>query len=193
MSVILDAGPILNFLATSQQGVLLRLAEQNGLRLTAPEQVQKEVLDKAASDPRFTRTPVVSTWRKLTSSHRVEILSDDLTDDTFEQAIGRVAGLPAASRIRDRRSLGEILAIAHASVLAQSGQDVFVLIDDGDGRHRASVEIERLTADRSSGTVTLWSSRQVLLHADREGWLPDPMGTIYNRMRRFDDGLPPLR
>lgn len=190
MSVILDAGPSLNFLAVGQQSVLIKLAAALNAQLCAPERVASEVLGKSR-DRLFARTPVAATWRKLTSSGRIVILDDDISPAPFARAISRISGAPAATRIRDKDSLGEILVLAHASVLAQAGEDVFVLIDDRDGRRRAEREIEHLRRTSASGSLTLWSTRQVLSRAD-PAWIDGGLTwqTVYKQMLPFDDGLP---
>ncbi|SNY72234.1 hypothetical protein [Paractinoplanes atraurantiacus] len=76
MSILLDAGPSLNFLAVGQQNILIR--------------------------------------------------TDDLTTWQFAEAVTRISGMPAQDRVRSRKSLGEIMVLAHASVFVQQGQEVFV-------------------------------------------------------------------
>lgn len=192
MSVLLDAGPTLNFLAVGQQNVLLQLAQQHGLQLTVPERVDAEVAGKGRS-PRFQRTGVVRTWATLRASHWIAILPDDVTTSAFAAAISRISGVPVAKRIADTNSLGEIMVLAHASVLAQDGTDVFVLIDDTDGRRRARREQQWLEVHGAPGRMTLWSTPQVLKQAD-PAWFVGGLTwqQVYNRMRPFDDGLPAL-
>jgi hypothetical protein len=192
--VLLDAGPCLNFLAVSQQNILVQLAQENGLSLAAPERVDREILGMAR-DARFARTPVTSTWAKLKSSGRVSILEDTLATAAFAEAVARISGLPAHDRVRDSRSLGEIMVLAHASVLAQHGAQVYVLMDDGDARRRARVEKGWLERAAVPGVLTLWSTPQVLHDAARhEGWIRGGLTVqqVYDKMRAFDDGLPPL-
>lgn len=186
MSVLLDAGPTLNFVAVSEQGLLLGLAAAHDLQLLAPEKVRDEV-DRKAGQGRFARTGAQSTWRKLVAAGRVGILDDTLTDDLLIAAVARVSGQQAANRVRSGKDLGELMVIAHASVLAQRGTDAFVLIDDGDGRKRALREKEWLATSGATGTLTLWNTPQVLKQTAPENWKG-----IYTRMRAFDDGLPPL-
>ncbi len=69
-----------------------------------------------ARDPRFRRTGVLGTWRTLKTSGRVTILDDTLTSPEFTDAVSRIAGMPAEQRVRDRKSLGEIMVLAHASL-----------------------------------------------------------------------------
>ena len=192
MSILLDAGPALNFLAVGQQGVLLKAAQAQGLRLTAPERVDREVLGMT-NDRLFASTAALATWKKLKANGHVHILSDDLTTVDFTEAVTRISGMPVEQRIRSAKSLGEIMVLAHASVFVQSGIDVVVLIDEQDGRQRARLEQARLARTEAPGTLVLWSTRQVLKQAD-PAWLADGLSwqQVYNRMRPFDAGLAPL-
>lgn len=139
MSILLDAGPSLNFLAVGQQNILIKVAQSHDLQIEAPERVDREVIGKT-NDPRFARTAVKGTWGKLKATGRVSILDDSLSTTKFAAAVSRVSGMPARQRVRQPKSLGEILVIAHASVYAQDGVDVFILMDEGDGRRRAKEE-----------------------------------------------------
>ena len=78
MSVILDAGPSLNFLAVGQQDVLIKTAAALNAQLCAPQRVEHEVLGKSR-DILFARTPVAATWRKLTKDRHITILDDDIS------------------------------------------------------------------------------------------------------------------
>lgn len=191
MSVLLDAGPVLNFLAAGEQNLLIQAAGLVSLQLAAPERVDIEVQGKCR-DPRFVGTPALATWNKLKASGRVQILSDTLADDAFVEAIARVSGVNADVRIRTGANLGEIMVIAHAAVLVQAGVSVFVLIDEAAGRRRARGEQKWLERQQAPGKLTLWSTTQLLRNAHGEGWLPGGWEPVYNRMRRYDDGLPPL-
>ncbi|MGE3449030.1 MAG: hypothetical protein AB7H92_15790 [Microbacteriaceae bacterium] len=186
MSILLDAGPTLNFVAVSEQGLLLGLADAHTLSLAAPEKVREEV-DRKAGQGRFARTGAQSTWRRLVAAGRVDVLDDTLGDDVLVAAVARVAGQQATDRVRSSKDLGELMVIAHGSALAQQGTDVFVLMDDGDGRRRAQLEKEWLEKTGAPGALTMWSTPQVLKQT-----APDRWKGIYTRMRDFDDGLPPL-
>ncbi len=193
MSVLLDAGPSLNFLAVGQENILIQAAASQELQLATPARVDTEIIGMARN-PRFERTGVKATWAKLKTSHRVEILPDELTTWQFTDAVTRIGGMQAQQRVRDKRSLGEIMVLAHASVYVQQGTNVFVLIDDGDGRQRAGREAAWLRDQGSSGILTLWSTRQVLQEAGRRtGWIKGdkPWEQIYDAMTAFDDGLRP--
>lgn len=192
MSVLLDAGPALNFLAVGQQNVLLQTAQQAGLQLTVPERVDREV-DGMCKDARFKRTSAAGTWTKLKAGGHVAILADDLTTTSFAAAVARISGVPARQRVKTRKSLGEILVLAHASVLAQAGTDVFVLIDEQDGRNRGTREQDWLKRTGAPGQLRMWRTRQVLKNANAT-WFVGGLTweQVYNRMRPFDDGLPAL-
>ncbi len=194
MSVLLDAGPCLNFLAVNQQGVLIELAASRQLNLAVPQRVEKEILG-VGKDPRFARTSALATWHKLRSAGRVTVLDDTLETLEFIDAVTRISGQPAHDRVRTGKSLGEIMVLAHASVLVQRGEDVFVLIDESDGRDRAVQEIAWLQRNGATARLTLWSTRQVLKYAaDQPGWIKGGLAwqAVYRQMRPFDDGLPPL-
>lgn len=193
MSILLDAGSSLNFLAVGQENILIQAARSQNLRLATPERVDAEIIGMARS-ARFMRTKVATTWARLKRSHRVQILSDDLTTAQFLDAVTRISGMQAESRMRDRRSLGEIMVLAHASIYAQQGVDVFVLIDENDGRRRAGREAMWLRRQECLGTFTLWSTRQVLQEAGRRtDWIKGQRTweQVYDAMTAFDDGLRP--
>jgi hypothetical protein len=162
MSVLLDAGPSLNFLAVGQENVLIEAAASANLNLAVPARVEKEILG-VCQGARFRRSPVEATWRKLRSAGRIGVLDDTLSTQPFIDAVTRVSGQPAHNRVRTGKSLGEIMVLAHASVLAQQGHDVYVLIDETDGRARAQREIawlqaSKAPADSPSGTLPRFSS-----------------------------------
>ncbi|GAA2677495.1 hypothetical protein [Actinoplanes palleronii] len=193
MSILLDAGPALNFLAVGQQNILIQIAQSQKLRLAAPARVDSEVIGMSRSD-RFRNTGVRTTWNTLKSSGRVEILPDELTTQQFADAVARLSGMPARDRVRDRKSLGEIMVLAHASVFVQQGYDVFVMIDDRDGRRRASQEAQWLRDNGHQQRLDLWSTRRVLQAAGRQdGWITGGLTweQVYDQMIAYDDGLVP--
>lgn len=118
MSVLLDAGPSLNFLAVRQENVLIQAAASANLDLAVPARVEKEILG-VCQDARFRRSPAEATWRKLRSAGRIDVLDDTLTTQPFIDAVTRISGQPAHDRVRTGKSLGEIMVLAHASVLAR--------------------------------------------------------------------------
>lgn len=193
MSILLDAGPSLNFLAVGQENILIQAAASQKLQLAAPARVDIEIIGMTRN-PRFARTGANSTWTRLKTSQRVRILSDVLTTQQFTDAVTRISGMPAKDRLRQSRSLGEIMVLAHASVFAQQGTDVFVLMDETDGRRRANQEARWLRNQGAVGRLVLWSTRQVLQEAGRQsGWIKGDQTweQVYDGMTAFDDGLLP--
>lgn len=193
MSILLDAGPSLNFLAVGQENILIQAAASQKLQLAAPARVDTEI-SGMARNPRFERTRVRTTWARLKTSHRVEILPDELTTRQFTDAVTRISGMQAQTRVRDKKSLGEIMVLAHASIYVQQGTDVFVLIDEYDGRQRAGKEARWLRERGCSSTLSLWSTRQVVQEAGRRsGWIKGDKTweQVYDAMTTFDDGLRP--
>lgn len=193
MSIILDAGPGLTFLAAKQQNVLIQAAMSQQIQLAVPKRVDGEIEGKC-KDERFSRTGALNLWRRLKSSQHIQVLDDELHGPYFAQAIARVSGMPARERLKQRSSLGEILAIAHASSLAQHGENVYVLMDEQDGRKRAHREIAYLRGIPALGTMTLWSTQQVMEQAGNSGWVKNQLTwqEAYEHMRQYDDALRPL-
>jgi hypothetical protein len=183
----------LNFLAVGQQNILIKVAESQKLQLAAPARVDTEIIGMCNSE-RFKNTGVRGTWAMLKSSRRIEILPDELTTYQFADAVTRISGMPAPDRVRSKKSLGEIMVLAHASFYVQQGQDVFVLIDDGDGRRRASREAQWLRDQQYKKRLVLWSTRQVLREAGRhQCWIKGDLTweQVYDQMTAYDDGLTP--
>ena len=187
---VIDAGPGLSFLSVNKERLLISVLGP----LSTPETVQDEVLRKAAQDSRF--RAAATTWRKLT--HRwIEILPDDATPE-LASVVQRISGLPFNERKQQAKDLGETMVIAHAVVAAESGQAITILIDDGLGAQIATSEINRLRrlsiAGHPVGSITLASTLTVLERAAGTSHLPDraAMRDTYQRLRRLDDGLPPV-
>lgn len=90
------------------------------------------------------------------------------------------------------------MVVAHAVVAAETGAEVTVLIDDGQGARIATQEIMRLERLRSSGSavgsVSLINTETVLKRAASKRCILDKaeMRDVYKRLRDLDDGLPPI-
>ena len=188
---IIDAGPALNFLAIHKERLLLATLG----RLSTPEIVEAEVIRKASTDSRF--RPAEAVWRKLVPGW-VDILSDDVTPE-LDAVVQRINGLPMADRIKEKQDLGETMVVSHAVVAAEAGADVIVLIDEGTGSLVATSEKQRLdrlrAQGRSVGSINLVSTLIILERAAGGEHLPDraAMREVYERMRKLDDGLPPIK
>ena len=187
---IVDAGPALNFFAAGQERLLFACI--GGIRV--PESVRDEILGKAAADQRFRNAQrVVSRL----PDHLWQVLSDTVTDD-LNQVIYRLDRMPMNERLRNRRDLGETMVIAHAVVAAQSGQDVWILIDEIRGSEVATGEKRRLERMRQNGapvgSLKIISTIQVLKVAVTRTVIENRgvMRKVYGQLKALDDGLPPI-
>lgn len=88
-------------------------------------------------------------WRKLTPNY-VQVLCDDYTPE-LAAVVQRITHQPMAERSTNPKDLGETMVIAHAVVAAEAGDEVAVLIDDGDGARTAASESRRLERLREGG------------------------------------------
>lgn len=190
--IIIDAGPSLNFFATNNERVLFRVVQR---RLAAPETVQREVLDKSRSDRRF--APAHAVWKKLEGSW-ISVLSDDITPQ-LESAAQVVVGVPLAQRKRQAKDLGEVMVVTHAVAIAETGQNVQVIIDDGDGVALANAQRQRLDRLRRGGQpvggLAVFNTHTILEQAAGAKEIPDKaaMRKIYEQLRGCDDGLIDIR
>ncbi|MGO1183612.1 MAG: hypothetical protein ACTHZ5_12940 [Micrococcaceae bacterium] len=187
---IMDAGPGLNFFSVNKERLLFATLGP----LAIPEIVEREILRKSLAEPRFKAAERV--LAKI-PPRLLEVISDDATDE-LAVAVSRITGMPFHDRMRTKKDLGEIMVVAHATLAAERGADVLVLIDDGGGRRIASKEAARLQRQREHdpnlGSIGLVSTSTVLRNAAGTEHLPDKsvLRTLYARLRQLDDGLPPL-
>ena len=193
MRVILDAGPVLNFLAVGQENCLIQLAATFKTELKIPDQVCAEVR-RVGSSGRFRRSGAAHRLEVLLTAGRVGLLSDDVsTNSVLAHELSLVSGAPAADRIRTSKDLGELMVIAHACSLAKEGVTAYIVIDDGNGRRLAKAAQKRVEAAGYPGALALLSTRGILEQAE-PSWLKGSVDwrDVYARMRAFDDGLGPL-
>ena len=94
MSVLLDAGPSLNFLAVGQENILIQAATSANLGLAVPARVEKEILS-VSQNTRFQRSPAEATWRRLRSTGHIDVLDDTLTTERDHVAAGEQGHRPA--------------------------------------------------------------------------------------------------
>ena len=188
---IIDAGPALNFLAINKERVLIDAIGS----ISTPESVRDEVIRKSRSDPRF--KAVEKVWNRIPPTY-LEVLSDDETPE-LDSAVHRISQLPLSERKTKANDLGETMVVAHAAVMAEVGHQVIVVIDDSGGAAIATAEKSRLDRLRSQGkavgSITLVNTLTILHRAAGRQYLPDKasMQEIYVRLRKCDDGLPPIR
>jgi hypothetical protein len=153
--------------------------------------VRDEVLGKARTHSRF--APARSVWMKLEGKY-LSVLSDDITDE-LAAAVQRLTLLPMSERMRDARDLGETMVVAHASVIAQAGSDVSIIIDDTRGAQMATIEQRRLNRLRAQGqpvgSISMYNTTSILEAAGVRRHIPDKatMRAVYGQLRACDDGL----
>lgn len=187
---VLDAGPALTFLARKDTTKIL-LQGLGRAGFSSPETVRDEVLRKSAQTK--TLGTAAAQWRKLESARRIDVLSDNETP-ALSAAVQRLAAMPMAKRLKQSRDLGELMVVAHASVMAANGQNVAILIQEADGTRMAQQEAARLRHRGAPGSLRVWNTQTVLLRAARSPELPDKATArvVYERMRPLDLALPPI-
>jgi hypothetical protein len=187
---VIDAGPGLNFFALNKERLPISVLGQ----LSTPETVRNEILRKARTDKRFERAEAVV--NKLTPTY-LEVLPDDVTAE-LDRAVQRIERVPMSRRLAVSKDLGELMVIAHATVLADAGSHVVVLIDETNGAALAGSEQRRLARMRSTGasvgSIKIVNTPRVLAAAAGGPHIPDraTLRTLYNQMRKLDDGLVPI-
>jgi hypothetical protein len=185
---IMDAGPGLNFFSVNQERLLFSVLGP----LQVPETVHGEMLRKSRTDDRFHQSETVL---KKIPQRLLEVLSDDATGP-LTRHVERISGLPLRERLALGKDLGETMVVAHAALLAESGSDVIVLIDDRGGQRMASMEARRLDRVRLGGTpaghLQIITTLTVLERSIRTDAMPDKktMRDLYERICPLDDGLP---
>lgn len=175
--VVLDAGPSLNFCATSSQNLLLEVLKQVG-HVVTPDVVHDEVTRKAKDEGRF--GPARRIWNGLVDHGHIETLNSRGNDDQLARAVDRVCGVPLNQRLKRSKDLGETLVVAHAIVMRNDGLRVVVMVDDRWGQELAARE-----------HFPVLTTEGVLIQAVRMGQIGTKveMRDRYERMRRCDDGL----
>ncbi|MFV0458592.1 MAG: hypothetical protein ACK5MT_07480 [Actinomycetales bacterium] len=115
-----------------------------GLRggFASPETVRDEVFRKSRRDRRAFGS-AEGQWRTLEQAGRIEVLSDDETP-RLSAAVQRLSNMPMSQRLQYGKNLGEVMVIAHASVLAEAGKDVTILIQERQGTQMALREAARV-------------------------------------------------
>lgn len=184
----MDAGPGHNFFSVNQERLLFSVLG----RLRIPETVRDEMPRKARTDARFQQSE--SVLRKV-PERLLEVLSDDATGP-LTRHVERISGLAIQQRLVLGKDLGETMVVAHAALLAESGSDVIVLMDDRGGQRMASNEARRLDRVRlggiPAGHLQIITTLTVLERSIRTESMPDKkaMREIYERICPLDDGLP---
>jgi predicted nucleic acid-binding protein len=184
--VVLDTGPLLNFLSIGQGNLMHQVLGPRFERVLMPREVVNEIEDKSLEDSRFARAnPVLG---GMLRQGLFEVLESDADSDmALVTALKFVSRLPpSALLVRRAKDLGETLVVAHAIKLRDEGNTVILVIDDRGGQALAAKHKFRImTTPRILATA---ASEGLVNRAD--------MKKIYERLRPsngskpMDDGLP---
>lgn len=147
------------------------------MEILIPEEVAAEAESKRSYGQLATHL------RRLRASTAVKILPRLVLEDertAILENVARVRGMSVGLALSSRTDLGEAVVIGHARHLADSGHEVYVLIDDQGGQVLASGEgLEIITVE------------MLLLAGVRLGLLPvGQLKTTYESLRPFGAGLP---
>lgn len=135
--VVLDAGPSVGFAAAGKLPLLNKVFDEIGLRRVVPAIVDQEV---RRQDPKHPGTR--KNWVACVSSGRIEVLPEVTAtsgDPGVRDKVAELRDVDVEEAFATKRDLGEILVVAHAILLRESGHDVAVSIDDSDGARRAAL------------------------------------------------------
>ncbi|MDO5511641.1 MAG: hypothetical protein Q4F73_02775 [Corynebacterium sp.] len=183
----MDAGPGLTFFSARQERLLFQIVGP----VSIPEIVRAEIAGKARRDSRF--HPASTVMGRLPDT-LLRVLSDTPTPE-LARAVHRLSGQKFDQRQLEKKDLGETMVIAHAVVSAEAGENVIVMIDEGEGTRVAIREAERLerlrTAGAHCGSLRLLSTLDILSTAIRRQVITDRghLRKIYAQFRTLDDGL----
>lgn len=193
MKLLLDAAPLLNFLAAGEVNVLIQYAAREGRDLCVPDVVDQEAQGHFTNPlNRFARTGAEGTWSKVRLS-RVSVLGADLGSSYGQAVLRELRFIRPPTQTHCRKDLGEDMAMAHAAVAAIDGHDVKILIDE----ERAIVRFETYLSNHlerrfpgASQRISFIRTRTVVDSADPQWLTKCKTGDeLYAALARFDDGL----
>lgn len=183
--VILDAGPILNFLGRSDTTDLyIKTLKAMTGSIVVPDAVVDEVEHKSSKDQRF-----AACRKKLLSviggKHIARLETPERNqDDFYEFHWTWVTNNCPKTMLGSGKNRGEMVLIAHARVLQARGIDVVAMIDDQD-----AVELALKAGIPCFSTIQLFqeSVAHGLIHDMAE------LKRLYGFVREKDDGLLPFK
>jgi hypothetical protein len=174
---IVDAVCCVYFCAAGKSGLLVAILTGLGMEILIPEEVVAEARNKKIYGQLSTHI------QRLQASTKVKILPRLVLEDERSAVlanVSRVRGMSVDLALSSRADLGEAVVIGHAKHLADSGHEVYVLIDDQGGQVLASGE--------GLGIITV---EMLLLAGVQLGLLPaGKLKSTYESLRPFGAGLP---
>lgn len=186
LPVIIDAGPSLNFFGVGRQDLLIAAMKAISAELRIPEIVRSEVHGKSISDSRFTQAE--PRLNRSIAAGDVQVLSDaqDLSGTLAERADAVRRRIAVKSRrVHDPLSpkdLGESMVIAHGQILQETGDNVFLIIDDD--------KAQSVAADLG---LQILDTEAILIKAAKLGLVKDrgEMRKLWDKLRLMDGSLVP--
>ncbi|MDJ0355813.1 hypothetical protein [Paenarthrobacter sp. PH39-S1] len=183
--VILDAGPILNFMGRSDTTDLyLKTLKVMTNSIAVPDAVVDEVEHKSGKDKRF-----AACRRKLLTviggNHITTLVTPEKhQDDDYDFHWAWVTNNCLKSMLGSGKNRGEMVLIAHARVLQSRGLDVVAMIDDQDAVDLAT-----------KAGIPNFSTVQLFQESVAYGLIPDKtqLKKLYGFVREKDDGLLPFK
>lgn len=188
---IIDAGPALNFLASGHERVLTNAIGRQALH--APASVEGEVLRKCKTIKKF--KGAAGRWNRMKPTW-LKVLSDDAQDPALLSAAHLLLNAPLAVRLQEGDDLGETMVTLHAYVKAMSGEHVFMIMDDRNGRKFAQKAIgvvaRHQQAGRPVGRLQLVSTIDIIERRINTPDIPDmtALQNLWAAISPMDDGLP---
>lgn len=182
--VILDAGPILNFMGRNDTTDLyLKTLKAMTARIVVPDAVVDEVDRKSGLDKRFA-TCRAKLLAVIGGSHIATLETPEkYHDDDFEFQWTWVTNNCSPKMLSSGKNRGEMVLVAHARLLQSHGLDVVAMIDDQD-----AVDLATKAGIPSFSTVQLF--QESVAH----GLIPDKsqLKKLYGFVVGNDDGLLPF-
>ncbi|WP_404290676.1 hypothetical protein [Glutamicibacter arilaitensis] len=183
--VILDAGPVLNFLARKETADLyLETLQGMADKICVPDAVVDEIENKSKKDKRFSacRTKLQTI---LIGNHMVSLQSPPLHQDAdFDFHWSWVRNNCSKASLASGKDRGEMVLVAHARVLQAQGLDVVAMIDD-----QGAVNLAHKAGIPTFSTVDLFVQSIILgVIVDRP-----QLKRLYGLVEEMDDGLLPFK
>jgi hypothetical protein len=174
---VVDAVCCVYFCAAGKSGLLIAILTGLGMEVLIPDEVVAEAETKRSYGQLATHLG------RMKASTTVKILPRLVLEDERTAVlanVARVRGMSLGLSLSSRRDLGEAVVIGHAKHLADSGHEVYVLIDDQGGQVLASGEgLDIITVE------------MLLLAGVRLGLVPvGKLRSTYESLRPFGAGLP---
>jgi predicted nucleic acid-binding protein len=183
--IVLDAGPILNFMGRNDTTDLyLKTLKAMTDGIVVPDAVVDEVEHKSGKDQRFTacRKKLLAV---IGGQHISMLVTPDRhDDDEYEFHWSWVMNNCPKPMLISGKNRGEMVLVAHARVLQTRGLDVVAMIDDQDAVVLAT-----------KAGIPTFSTVQLFQESINHGLITDKaqLKKLYGFVQEKDDGLLPFK